>query len=152
MHKQRPFHLHGTKADALRKIFERNLHEFKWLEGCMSSERCSAPFTVAKPPPADRFSIDAWHLVVDYRPWNAGRVPDTHPLPLIEEEITKRANGKLLTVLDLRHGFHQMPLQKEERHLTAMCTPCRTVQWTVMLICLKNNPWMIQKMMGNVLL
>ena len=53
VHKQRPLDLHGTKADALRKIIERNLHEFGWLEGCMSSEWCSAPFTVPKPPPAD---------------------------------------------------------------------------------------------------
>ena len=51
VHKQRPFYLHGTKADALRKIIERNLYEFGWLEGCMSSEWCSAPFTVPNPPP-----------------------------------------------------------------------------------------------------
>ena len=67
MHKQRPFYLHGTKADALRKIIERNLHEFGRLEGCMSSELCSAPVTVPKPQPADQSSIDAWRLVVDYR-------------------------------------------------------------------------------------
>ena len=40
VHKQRPFYLHGTKADALRKLMERNLHEFGWLEGCMSCGWC----------------------------------------------------------------------------------------------------------------
>ena len=130
VHTQRPFYLHGTKADALRKMSERNLHEFGWLEGCMSSEWYSPPFTVPKaPPPADQSSIDAWRLVVDYRALNAATVPDAHPLPLIEEETAKRAKGKLFTVLDLRHGFHQMPLRKEDRHLTAMCTPCGTDQW-----------------------
>ena len=147
--KQRPFYLHGTKADALRKIIERNLHEFGWLEGCMSSEWCSVPFTVPKPPPADQSSIDAWRLVVNYRALNAATAPDAHPLPYIEEEIAKRANGKLFTVLDLRHGFHHMPLQKEDRHMTAMCTPFRTVQW--MPMGLKNAPWMFQKMMETVL-
>ena len=81
VHKKRPFYLHGTKADALRKIIERNLYEFGWLEGCMSSEWCSAPFTVPKPPPADQSRIDAWRLVVDYRALNAATVPDAHPLP-----------------------------------------------------------------------
>ena len=76
----------------------------------MSSEWCSAPFAVPKPPPADQSSIDAWRLVVDYRALNAATVPDAHPLPLIEKEIAVRAKGKLFTVLDLRHGFHQMPL------------------------------------------
>ena len=61
VHKQRPFYLHGTKADALRKIFECNLHEFGWL----GAEWCSAPFTVPKPPPADQSSIDEWRLAVD---------------------------------------------------------------------------------------
>ena len=140
VHKQRPFYLHGTKADALRTIIERNLYEFGRFEGCMSSEWCSAPFTVPKPPPADQTSIDAWRLVVDYRALNAATVPDAHPLPSIEEEITKGAKGKLSTVLDLRHGFHQMPLRKEDRHLAAMCTPCGTIQWTVMPMGLKNAP------------
>ena len=151
VHKQRPFYLHGTKADALRKIIERDLHEFGWLEGCMSSEWCSAPFTVPKPPPADQYSIDAWPLVVDYRALNVATVPDAHPLPYIEKEIVKRAKGKLFTVLDLRHGLHQMPLGKEDRHLTAMCTPCGTIQWTVMPMGLKNAPSMFRKMMENLL-
>ena len=150
VHKQRPFYLHGTQADALRKIIERNLYEFGWLEGCMSSEWCSAPFTVPKPPPADQSSIDTWRLVVDYRALNAATVPDAHPLPLIEKEIAARAKGKLFTVLDLRHGFHQMPLRKEDRHLTAMCTPCGTVQWTVLPMGLKNAPSMFQKMMETI--
>ena len=109
-HKQRPFYLHRTKADALRMIIEHNPYEFGWLEGCMSSEWCSAPSTVPKPPPADQSSIDAWRLVVDYRALNAATVPDAHPLPLIEKEIAARAKGGLFTVLDLRHGFRQMPL------------------------------------------
>ena len=117
----------------------------------MSSEWCSAPFTVPKPPPADQSSIDARRLVVDYRALNAATVPDAHPLPLIEKEIAARAKGKLFTVLDLRHGFHQMPLRKEDRHLTAMCTPCGTVQWTVLPMGLKNALSMFQKMMETIL-
>ena len=54
-------------------------------------------------------------------------------------------------MLDLRHGFHQMPLRKERMHLTAMCTPCCTVQWTVMPMGLKNAPSMFQKLMGTIL-
>ena len=60
IHKPRPFNLHGTKAGAQRKIIKSNLNEFGTLEGCMSSEWCSTPFTVPKPPPADQASIDAW--------------------------------------------------------------------------------------------
>ena len=151
VHKQRPFYPQGTKADALRNIVERNLYVFGWLEGCMSSELCSAPFTVPKPPPADQSIIHALRLVVDYRALNAATVPDAHPLPYIEEKIAKRAKGKLSSVLDLRQGFHRMPLSKEDRHLTAMCTPCGTVQWTVVPMGLNNAPSMCQKMMETFL-
>ena len=54
-------------------------------------------------------------------------------------------------MLDLRHGFHQMPVPKEDSPLTAMCTPCGTVQCTVMPMGLKNAPSMFQKMIENVL-
>ena len=74
-----------------------------------------------------------------------------HPLPFIEEEDAKRGKGKLFTMLDLRHGFQQVPLRKEDRHSTAMCIPCGTVDWTVMPLGLKNAPLMFQKMIENVL-
>ena len=149
--KQRPYENHGHKHEILRKIFERNLREFCWLEGCMTSEWCCAPFTVRKPPPADQNTIDGWRMVVDFRNLNAETKADSHPLPLIEEEIAKRARGRLFSVLDLPHGFHQMPLRKDNRPLTCMCTPCGPVQWTVMPMGLKNAPSFFQRMMEDVL-
>ena len=62
--------------------------------------------------------------VVDFRNLNAETKADSHPLPLIEEVIAKRATDPLISVLDLRHGFHQMFVAKETRPPTCMCTPC----------------------------
>ena len=149
--KQRPYENHGKKHEILRDIIQRNLREFGCLEACMTSEWCCAPFTVPKPPPADQNSIDGWRMVVDFRNSNAETKADSHPLPLIEEEIVKRAKGKLFSVLDLRHGFHQMPLAKSSRPLTCMCSPVGPVQWTVMPMGLKNTPSFFQRMMEEVL-
>ena len=80
----------------------------------MTSEWCCAPFTVPKPSPADQNTIDGWPMVVDFCNLNAETKADSHPFPLIEEEIAKRARGPLFSVLDLRYGFHQMPLRKEQ--------------------------------------
>ena len=115
--KQRPYENHDKKHEILRDIIQRNLRELGWLEACMTSEWCCAPFTVPKPPPADQNSIDGWRMVVEFRNLNAETKADSHPLPLIEEEIVKRAKGKLFWVLDLRHGFHQMRLAKSSRPL-----------------------------------
>ena len=149
--KQRPYENHGKKHEILREIIQRNLKEFGSLEACMTSEWCCAPFTVPKLPPADQNTIDGWRMVVDFRNSNQATKADAHPLPLIEEEIAKPARGRLFSVLDLRHGFHQMPLRKDSRPLTCMCTPCGPVQCTVMPTGLKNAPSFFQRMMEDVL-
>ena len=112
---------------------------------------CCAPFTAPKRPPADQKTTDGWRMVVDFRHLNAETKADLHPLPLMEEEIAKRATGRLFSVLDLRHGFQQMPLRKDSRPLTCMCTPCGPVKWTVMAMGLKNAPSFLQTMMEDVL-
>ena len=104
----------------------------------------------SKPPPADQNSIDGWRMVVDFRNLNAETKADSHPLPLIGEQIVKRAKGKLFSVLVLRHGFHQMPLAKSSRPLTCMCSPVGPVRWTVMPMGLKNAPSFFQRMMKEV--
>ena len=95
--------------------------------------------------------IDGWRMVVDFRNLNAETKADSHPLPLIEEETAKRARGRLFSVLDLRHGFHQILLRKDSRPLACMCTPCGPVPWTVMPMGLKNAPSFFRRMIEHVL-
>ena len=91
-------------------------------------------------------------MVVDFRTLNAETKEDSHPLPLNEGEMAKRARGGLLSVLNLRQGFHQMPMRKDSRPLTCMCTPGGAVQWTVKAMGLKTAPSFFQRMMEDVLL
>ena len=90
-------------------------------------------------------------MVADFCNLNAENKADSHPLRLIEEEILKRAKGKLFSVLDLRHGFHLMPLAKYSRTLTCMCSPVGPVHWTVMPMGLKNAPSFFQQIIEEVL-
>ena len=150
--KHRPYENHGRKHEILRNIIEGNLTNFGWLEGCMTSEWCCASFTVPKPPPADQNTTDGCRMVVDFRNLNAETKADSHPLPLTEEGFAKRARGRLFSVLDPRHGFHQMPLRKDSRPLSCMCTRCGPLHsGTVMPMGLKNAPSFVQRMMEDVL-
>ena len=140
----------GRREDIMRKIFERNLYEFGWLEKCMSP--WAAPlFSVPKPPPADPETVDGWRLVVDFRKLNEQTEADAHPLPSIEHEIQKRMAGKIFTVLDLKHGFHQMKLREEDRKLTAMPTPLGILAWKCLPMGVKNWPPQFQRMMNWIL-
>ena len=62
----------------------------------------------------------------------------------------KRDKGKLFSVLDLRHGFHQIPLAKSSGPLMCMFSPVGPVQWTVMPMGSKNAPSFFQRMMEEV--
>ena len=149
--KQHPYENHGQKHENLGRIIERNLREFGWPEGCMTSQWCCAPFIVPKGPPADQNSIDGWRMVVDFGNLNAETKADSQPLALFEEEIANRASCRLFSVLDLCHCFHQMPLRKDSRPLTSMWTPSGPVQLTVMPMGLKNTLSLLQRMMQDVL-
>ena len=69
-------------------------------------------------------------------------IPDVHRLPYIEGDIRKRSSRKPFTMFDLRNRFHQMPLHKGKREVTAMATPLETVQWTVFPVGFRNAPQM----------
>ncbi len=50
-------------------------------------------------------------------------------------------------MLDLKDGYHQMPLKVEHRPYTCMSTPRGSFQWNVLVMGLKNGNAMFQRMM-----
>jgi hypothetical protein len=55
------------------------------------------------------------------------------------------------STLDLKDGYHQMPLKEEHRYITCMSTPRGIMQWRVLVMGLKNGNAMFQRMMEWVL-
>ena len=55
------------------------------------------------------------------------------------------------STLDLKDGYHQMPLKPEHRYITCMSTPRGTMQWKVLVMGLNNGNAMFQRMMEWVL-
>ena len=54
-------------------------------------------------------------------------------------------------MIDLKHGYHQMPLAEESRACTAMSTPLRPLQWKVMPMGVTNSNAAFQRMLENLL-
>ena len=54
-------------------------------------------------------------------------------------------------MLDLRQAFHQMPMEKKSRPITATYTPLGIFQWKVNVMGLKNASTQFQRMMNDVL-
>ena len=56
-----------------------------------------------------------WRLVVDYRGLNEQTEHDSYSLSLIDTILQKQPKKRIFTVLDLKHGYHQMPLLTRSR-------------------------------------
>ena len=89
--------------------------------------------------------------MVNYRGLNAQTQHDSYTLPLIEHMLQKQFRRRIFMVIDLQHGYHQMPLAAECRACTAMSTPLGPVQWKVMPMGVTNYNVAFQRMLENLL-
>lgn len=68
--------------------------------------------------------------------------------------LEKRVDCKLFPVLDLAHGYLQVPLTENSKQYTAFTTPDKTSQFTRMTFGLSNAPFeltrIIDRVMGNL--
>jgi hypothetical protein len=55
---------------------------------------------------------------VDYRRLNAIAVPDTYPLPRMDEYIDSLGDAVVFTTLEFNSGYWQIPVHPEDRDKT----------------------------------
>lgn len=93
-----------------------------------SNNRYSSPLVVVKKKEPNK-----WWLCVDFRQINKHSIKDTYPLPHIEATLNKLRGTRFISTLDLKQGYWQIPLVKQNRQYTAFTVPGRGLfQWTVM--------------------
>jgi hypothetical protein len=141
--KQRPFVLIGERREALKKIVEK--FEGQGLLEETVSPWLSPAFPVPKKEPG------TWRLVIDYRVVNEATITDAYPTPLIEEILIRQGQFKIWSVLDMKNGFHQIPLSPDSRPITAMSTPIGPRQWKVLPMGVTNGVAIFQRLMESEL-
>ena len=86
---------------------------------CSSRSDWSAPNIVV--PKGD----GGKQLVVDYRALNRVTRKFTWPMPKVEDIFSELNGAKYFTTLDLRGGYHHIPLDKSSIPKTAFNSPFR---------------------------
>jgi len=98
-----------------------------------------------------RKSDGGWRPCGDFRRLNLITTEDKYPVPNMDD-LTARLNGcRIFSKLDLRKGYHQVPMRKDDIPKTAVITPFGLYEFLVMAFGLKNAGMTFQRMMDRVL-
>lgn len=111
----------------------------------MSRSNYSSPLLVVPKKSTD--GQKKWRLCVDYKQLNKKLIPDKFPLPRMDEILDSLGKAKYFSIMDLQAGYHQIPLDKESRPLTAFCTDRGFYQWKVLPFGLNIAPASFTRMM-----
>lgn len=89
-----------------------------------------------------------WRLCIDYRKVNKKLIQDKYPLPRMDVILDGLGRAKYFSTLDLFSGFHQIPIEKESREITAFTTERGIFQWKVLPFGLNIAPNSFCRMMA----
>lgn len=93
----------------------------------------------------------ALRMVCDYRALNRITIPDSNPLPLIEEALDQLSGAKVFSQIDLIGAYHQMRIREEDCAKTAIRTRFGAFEWRVLCFGLTNAPAAFTRLMSSLL-
>lgn len=90
-------------------------------------------------------------MCVDYRALNAVTKADAFPMMNPQELIFRVGRAQFITVVDLRRGYWQVPMEEKSQKFTAFVTHEGQYAWKVMPFGLKNSAATFQRMVNKLL-
>ena len=89
-------------------------------------------------------------MCVDYRQLNDVTIKNKYPLPRIDDLFDQLSGAKVFSKIDLRAGYYQLKIKKEDIPKTAFTTRYGLYEYTVMSFGLTNAPAFFMQMMNKV--
>ena len=86
-------------------------------------------------------------LTIDYRKINLRTVRDSYPIPKIADIFSALHGSKFFTTMDLKMGFHQIPMEESSKDITAFVCPFGLYSFETMSQGLCNSPLTFQRLM-----
>ena len=111
-------------------------------------EPCEGPwvFPLVAAPKKD----NQIRLCVDFKNLNAVTRPDKYPIPPMNDLLRDIQPGAVLSIIDLKSGFWQVPIREEDMDKTGFTAPSGFFRFKRMPFGLKNAPATFQRLMDNV--
>ncbi|SJL06708.1 uncharacterized protein ARMOST_10050 [Armillaria ostoyae] len=137
------------------KVYPLNPVEQKELDKFLDENLASGHIKPSKSPMASPFFFvkkkdGTLHPVQDYRKLNEMTIKNRYPLPLISELMDKLGSAKYFTKLDVRWGYNNVCIKKDDEWKAAFRTNRGLFEPTVMFFGLTNSPATFQWMMNDI--
>lgn len=135
-----PYRMTPVKKEILRKELDKLLDD-NVIEECESAY--AAPVVLV--PKSD----GSHRLCVDYRRLNEVTISVKYPLPRIDDLLHSTSNANFITTLDLKAGYHQIPVKRQDQDKTSFITPFGTFRYKSMPFGLKTAPATFQRLIDR---
>lgn len=103
------------------------------------------------PKKLDASGEKKYRMVIDYRKLNTITISDKYPIPEINEVLANLGKNNLFTIVDLKSGFHQIPLKESDIEKTAFSINNGKFEFTRLPFGLKNAPSIFQRTLDDIL-
>lgn len=92
----------------------------------------------------------SWRFCTNYRALNEVTVKDQFPILTLEDMLDELHGATYFTKLDLRAGYHQVPVNPYDIHKITFRTHNGHYKYLVMLVGLCNAPSIFQAIMNSI--
>jgi hypothetical protein len=135
-----PYRLVPNRREILKKEINKMLDE-KIIEPCSSP--WAAPVVLVPKPNGDI------RVCIDYRRLNTITIPDAYPIPRLDDLLHAAKPTPFMTSLDLKAGYWQIRIRKEDEDKTAFITPFGIFKFKRMPFGLRNAPATFQRLVDR---